>query len=246
MLRRSIAIARSSINNRFVPDASNILHRVDALIASGLHRDQVPGLPGVGLSDGGWFSGDRRIFVRGTKEFASAAAEGLLDQLPAPPPPASPAAIEEAESLVGAPLPRLLASLYDLANGGFGPGYGVLGLRGGFTDDMDRTAMDILDEVPKGFWPGMPSGLLPLCHWGCAIYTFVHCPSGHIFGWDPNPVEPDDDVPFFEQEYRVDTWFESWLMGSLQQPWLIYDPDSRTYRAATIEETRSAMPDDSG
>jgi hypothetical protein len=44
----------------------------------------------------------------------------------------------------------------------------------------------------------MPSGLLPLCHWGCAIYSFVHCPSGRIFGWDPNPVEADDDVPFFE------------------------------------------------
>ena len=87
----------------------------------------------------------------------------------------------------------------------------------------------------------MPAGLLPLCHWGCAIYSFVHCPSGQIFGWDPNPVEPEDDVPFFSQEYSIDSWFQTWLSGTLPQPLLVYEPESRTYRGATIEETRSAM-----
>lgn len=87
----------------------------------------------------------------------------------------------------------------------------------------------------------MPTGLLPLCHWGCAIYSFVHCPSERIYGWDPNPVEPDDDVPFFAQEYLLDTWIEAWLNGSLQQPWLIYEPETRTYRGASIAETQSAL-----
>jgi hypothetical protein len=68
-------------------------------------------------------------------------------------------------------------------------------------------------------------------------------PSGRIYGWDPNPVESDDDVPFFEQEYSLDSWIESWLDGSLQQPWLIYNPEDGTYRGATIEETRSALTD---
>lgn len=90
----------------------------------------------------------------------------------------------------------------------------------------------------------MPPGLLPLCHWGCAILSFVHCPSGRVFGWDPNPVEPDDDVPFFEQEYRLDVWVESWLDGGLHQPWLVRDPSSGVYRGATIDETRSAIADD--
>jgi hypothetical protein len=117
----------------------------------------------------------------------------------------------------------------------------LLGLRGGFTDDMQRTAIDILAQVPQGYWAGMPSGLLPLCTWGCAIYSFVHCPSGRIYGWDPNPVEPEDEVPFFAQEYVITTWMEAWLEGSLQQPWVIYDDQTRTYRGATIEETRAAM-----
>ncbi len=104
---------------------------------------------------------NRRIYYRGTAEFLSALSDGLLDRLPPAPPPASQARIREVEALVGSPLPGLLKSLYALANGGFGPGYGLLGLRSGYADDMDRTAVDILEEVPKGFWPGMPSGLLP-------------------------------------------------------------------------------------
>lgn len=222
-------------------DAQTTLNRVRELIASGHHRDEIPGLPGVALEGGGMFRGNRRVYYRGTEDFADAAAKGLLDRLPPPPPPASPAAIAEAESLIGARMPTLLKTLYGVANGGFGPGYGLLGLRDGFTDDTRRTAVDILREIPRGLWSDMPSGLLPLCHWGCAIYTFVHCPSGRMYGWDPNPVEPEDDVPFFQQEYFIDSWVDSWLNGSLQQPWLIYDPDSRTYRGATIEETRAAI-----
>ena len=224
-------------------DKRTVLDRVSALIAAGQHRDEVPGKPGIALSGAGVFSGNRRLYYRGTAEFAQAATEGLLDRLPPPPPPASRAAIDEAESIAGAPLPELLKNLYALANGGFGPGYGVLGVRGGFTDDTNRTAVGLLAEVPQGYWPGMPPGLFPLCHWGCAIYTFVHCPSGRIYGWDPNPVESEDDIPFFEQEYDLEQWFEAWLNGSLQQPWLVWDPETGTYRGATIEETRAAMSD---
>jgi hypothetical protein len=222
-------------------DEVAIVDAVKELIASGQYRDEIPGLPGAALEGGGMFRGSRRLYHRGTPEFADAVAKGVVDRLPPPPVPAHPAAVEEVESLVGAPMPTLLKNLYVLANGGFGPGYGLLGLRDGFTDDMHRTAVDILGEVPRGLWPGMPSGLLPLCHWGCAIYSFVHCPSGRVFGWDPNPVEPGDEIPFFSQEYLIDSWFHSWLSGTLHQPLLVYEPEGRTYRGATIEETRSAV-----
>ena len=138
----------------------------------------------------------------------------------------------------------LLRNLYGVANGGFGPGYGLLGLRGGFTDDMGRTATDILMEVPQGLWPGMPTGLMPLCHWGCAIYSFVHLPSGRIYGWDPNPVEPDDIVPFFEQQYLIDDWLGAWLDGTLLQPLLLHDPEVGGYRGATNDEAKAAMSKD--
>jgi hypothetical protein len=222
-------------------DARAALDQVRVMIRSGRYRDEIPGLPGVALSGGGMFRGDRRLYWRGTSEYATAEVEGLLDRLPPPPAPASPAAIEEAETLLGGPLPGLLKELFMEANGGFGPGYGMLGLRGGFTDDTGRTALDICTEISRGMWPGAPPGLLPLCHWGCAIYSFVQCPSGQIYAWDPNPVEPDDDIPFFAQDYDFDSWIESWLDGSLQQPWLMYDPETHRYRGATIEETQAAL-----
>jgi hypothetical protein len=150
--------------------------------------------------------------------------------------------VQRAEVLVGAAVPGLLRRLHlEVSNGGFGPGYGVLGVDDGFRDDMRRTAVDILTR--RGNWPGMPDHLLPVCHWGCAIYSFVHCPSGRMFGWDPNPVAPDDDVPFFEQEYSLDTWLAAWLDGSLHQPWLVTDPASGQYRGAPLPETDAALAD---
>ena len=92
----------------------------------------------------------------------------------------------------------------------------------------------------------MPEGLLSLCHWGCGIYSFVHCPSERIFGWDPNPVAPDDDVPFFEQEYTLAAWFDAWLSGTLRQPLLVADPTGGQYRGATISETDAAFADIGG
>jgi len=32
---------------------------------------------------------------------------------------------------------------------------------------------------------------------------------------DMPPVEADDPVPFFEQEYLIDTWLASWLAGTV-------------------------------
>ena len=159
------------------------------------------------------------------------------------PPPASPEDVSEIEALVGASLPGLLRDLYAEANGGFGPGYGLLGLRGGFADDLRRTAVDIVTDAKNGMWPGIPNGLVPLCHWGCAIYSFVHCPSGQVYGWDPNPVEPDRDVPFFAQDYHLEAWVTSWLDGTLRVPELVDDAGSQQHRGAAIDEPRAESED---
>ncbi|MGH4031337.1 hypothetical protein ACQB60_20655 [Actinomycetota bacterium Odt1-20B] len=48
------------------------------------------------------------------------------------PAPATEAAVTEAELVIGFPLPPLLRRLYlEVANGGFGPGEGIVGVRGG-------------------------------------------------------------------------------------------------------------------
>lgn len=220
-------------------DDSRIFDEIARRVEAGLQRDDVPGRAGEALGGPGIFSGQRRIYTRGTPEFAAALAGGQLEQLPRTPPATVPA-VQRAEALLGAALPDLLKRLYlEVSNGGFGPAYGILGVDNGFRDDMKCTAVDILTRRDE--WPGMPAGLLPVCHWGCAIYSFVHCPSGRMFGWDPNPVSAGEDVPFFEQEYTFTTWLGAWLDGSLMQPWLVTDPTTGQYRGATIAETESAF-----
>jgi hypothetical protein len=50
-------------------------------------------------------------------------------------PPTTSAIVEAAEAKLGFSLPPLLRQLYtEVGNGGFGPGYGLFGLEGGYTD----------------------------------------------------------------------------------------------------------------
>jgi hypothetical protein len=90
---------------------------------------------------------------------------------PAPPPPrASPDQIAASEQLLGFPLPPALQQLYgQVANGGFGPGHGLLGLVGGATDVFGQTAVETY-RVLRTPWAGetssWPEGLLPICDWG--------------------------------------------------------------------------------
>lgn len=86
---------------------------------------------------------------------SAAEAEGVTDALirrlqnvtahrtPPPPPPANPGVVAAAEAEVGFRLPDLLRRMYlEVANGGFGPFYGLLGLDGGATDDLGYNALD--------------------------------------------------------------------------------------------------------
>ena len=83
--------------------------------------------------------------------------------------PATAKAIARAEAELGFKLPELLARIYrEIANGGFGPGYGIIGLTGGYLDN-GRSIVDLYRELKPGSiteWQ-WPDGLLPICDWGC-------------------------------------------------------------------------------
>jgi hypothetical protein len=71
--------------------------------------------------------------------------ESLVSQLRsvAGQPTAEEAEIKQAEAMLGTRLPAPLRNLYlRIGNGGFGPGYGVLGLEGGLRDDRGKTVLD--------------------------------------------------------------------------------------------------------
>jgi hypothetical protein len=213
-----------------------VVAAIHALVAAGEHLDCLPGVPGARLAGGGVFRDNRRLYQRGSPQHLEARAAGLVERLP-PPTPAPPDAVEEAQVAVGHPLPALLRRLYlEVGNGGFGPGYGILGVRGGHGDDYGRTAVD-LDRA----W-GAPDGLVPICYWGCGIYALVDCTDREagMWGLDPNPT-PEDISPLFREPMTLVRWLQRWIEGRLRQPWLLEDPDTGIWRGATDEDwARSA------
>jgi SMI1/KNR4 family protein SUKH-1 len=89
------------------------------------------------------------------------------------PPPATPEALAEAENVIGLPMPPLLRRLYlEVANGGFGPNEGILGVRGGTSQGNFE---DIADLYQGGPDPSgrIPAGLVLLYDWGCTIWSLV-------------------------------------------------------------------------
>lgn len=139
-----------------------------------------------------------------------------------PVPAASPVEIAEDERRLGFPLPRLMKRLYmEIGNGGFGPGYGLIGLTNGAKDDLGRTAPEVYlqsrsadPDDPQWCWP---IGLLPICHWGCAILSCIDCSDSNfrmrIF--DPNARRGSDWTDsFFEEPHVFESWISDWARGA--------------------------------
>ena len=131
-------------------------------------------------------------------------------------------ALASDERRLGFRLPLLMKRLYrEIGNGGFGPGYGLIGLSGGALDDIGRTAPEIYASFSE---PGeddsdlkWPRGLLPICHWGCAIYSCIACaaPGFPMKIFDPNlhvSASSWDDA-FFDEALTFDDWIEAWARG---------------------------------
>jgi hypothetical protein len=194
----------------------------------------------------------RRVWDEGTplvaRQEASIRARGLFrwrrESALVPdlaPKPASEQAVREAEALLGESLPPLLRRIFlEIANGGIGPGYGLLGVRGGHADDMRNNGLDLLaaehlqTEAVR---------LWPLCHWGCAIYSLVECPSGRMWAFDPNPA-PEDVNPLVPVSDSIEEWMLRWTEDRLIQPCLVQDTTTGEWRAATEAELRSMIGDD--
>jgi len=126
------------------------------------------------------------------------------------------------ETRLGFALPPLLKRLYvELGNGGFGPGYGLIGMSGGIPDDLGCTAPESYllmrsqdPSEPGWFWP---EKLLPICHWGCAILSCVDCasPTFRMRIFDPNVIQSDDwSEAFFEEAESLERWIGEWAEGA--------------------------------
>jgi hypothetical protein len=104
--------------------------------------------------------------------------------------------VSAVEKILGYNLPPLLQRMYcEVANGGFGESYGLIGLVGGARDDTNRDVQQLLRDFrkpdkddPKWKWS---EGLLPAFYVGCAMYLCVDCRNseGRVWLFEPNNHE---------------------------------------------------------
>lgn len=139
------------------------------------------------------------------------------------------------EEAMGFPYPPVLRTLYlQVANGGFGPAYGLDGAFGGYSDAKHKeeeheyilqesivypssseeiTLID-LDQYkqPGGnrkkiyIDPGTwPKHLIDLCEWGCGYFSLLHAPTGRVYYFGEDYL--------FHQADSLEEWLERWLNG---------------------------------
>jgi hypothetical protein len=131
---------------------------------------------------------------------------------------ASAEALAALETAIGAPLPPFLRRVYaEVADGGFGPGGGLLGAAAaGAAYERMRGG----EELPRG--RSWPDGLLPVVERDPGFYC-VDCtsPEGRVVDWDPEELaefsgEKAFAASFSEEAPSVAAWLESWVGGKTQ------------------------------
>ncbi len=138
-------------------------------------------------------------------------------------PPATRPQLEAAEWGIGFRLPDLVRDLYlQVGNGGFGPGYGIIGLEGGFEiydqtlvascwiyRDLKRRLETFTFSPPAWDWG---SGWIIYAYWGGNLTTIVDCadPALPVYALDSLDLKPHSSK-------TLDQWWLGWLDGTLQQ-----------------------------
>ena len=134
------------------------------------------------------------------------------------PAPADPAALEAAETEIGFALPPVLRRVYlDVADGGFGPGSGLMNLAAA-TAAYARLRKG--DELPRGrVWP---ERLLPIREVDPGFDSVdASSPAGRIVAWDPEDLrefsgEKTWNASFSEIAPSIEGWLEEWVGGKTQ------------------------------
>ena len=137
-------------------------------------------------------------------------------------PPLQQGVIAASEVTLGFALPVLVRRVYqEIANGGFGPAYGLLGLSGGMLNEDRQDAVTLYQEYrrpdPEDSNWCWPARLLPLGRLGCAMYLCADCSyeCAPIVWFEPNPHTDGQswDDSFFRFATSFEEWLSAWLDG---------------------------------
>ncbi len=88
--------------------------------------------------------------------------------------------IDSAEEGLGFPLyPFHRVLLQEVGNGGYGPGFGLIGVEGGVLTADDQTMVELAERILSG--SPEEEYLVPLCDWGDGAWSCVHAVSGEVY-----------------------------------------------------------------
>ena len=127
-------------------------------------------------------------------------------------PPALAQDVREAERILAFKLVLLHFRLYtEVGNGGFGPGYGILGVGNGYVDADGRSLVDahtfvsLIERQSGRVWP---AGMLPLCAWGSAVWSCIDCKSKEGAIWTQH------EAGLTRTRHSLQSWLEAWMAGT--------------------------------
>ncbi len=155
----------------------------------------------------------------------------------------APAPLDEitwAEDQIGFTLPPLIREIWlQVGNGGFGPGYGITGIKTGLPDFQQQSLVEngrflaatkdwLKQSVQEALEDGEPEQALEYkrqfdawhtrptdivyCYWGCNTFTVVDC------GDEALPVYWADGSEIGEHSSgTLRQWWNDWLNGTIKQ-----------------------------
>lgn len=183
---------------------------------------------------------DRHVSAK-AEELAAAMNTPVESTLPAP---ATAADLDRAEASLGFRLPPTLRRVYaEVADGGFGPGYGLVPI------DRVRAEYDGLREMIEPIGHGWPEGLLPAVEqeqgWDCVDAT-----TGRVVAFDFEELDEEISAAEFAGAFQelapsVEAWLEEWVASpspAEREAALLADVEADTVRAArAARETIARM-----
>ena len=128
--------------------------------------------------------------------------------------------VQEAEKELGFALPRLLCICYlTIGNGGFGPGFGIIGLKGGYASDYGNLVETyaILHQTLCEGWQSLEKGVtaletesripLPFCDFGGNMFACVDAHDVH------HTVYSLEQGTLWREKYNLQQFFQMWMDG---------------------------------
>ena len=131
--------------------------------------------------------------------------------------PATEAGVAAAEAEIGGRLPAVLRRAYlEIADGGFGPGAGLIEI-----GRAVATYRDLRRDSPGPRGSTWPAGLVPLVDrdpgWDCLEVT-----TGRIVGWDPEGLAERSSEAVWQRSFKelapsAEAWLTIWVGSRTQQ-----------------------------